>query len=258
VLIEDTARVADPALRATSLAYVRADRDGLIRDWNPAAERLFGWARDEVLGVALADTIVPAHMRSAHNAGFARRLAGDEGGTWAGTRVEVPARHRDGSELRVSMVVNALDGGFCAFISDRTDWHHAQQELQRSTTLVNAILEHTSAMISAKDLNGRYLFVNAQYARMFQVDGADLVGRHDSEVLPGALAAAVRVADEQVAESGSALTLSEEVPFGDEVRQYVVTRFPLVNPDGSIYGVCAIAIDDTARRRSEGPCSDPR
>jgi PAS domain S-box-containing protein len=31
----------------------------------------------------------------------------------------------------------------------------------------------------------------------------------------------------------------------------VVTRFPLADPDGSIYGVCAIAIDDSERRRSE-------
>jgi PAS domain S-box-containing protein len=43
------------------------DRAGLIQDWNPAAARLFGWSRDEVVGLALADTIVPPALRSGHN-----------------------------------------------------------------------------------------------------------------------------------------------------------------------------------------------
>ena len=238
------------ALRSTSLAFVEVDRAGRIRDWNPAAQRLFGWSRTEVLGRSLADVLIPAALRAAHCAAFARRLvAGDD--TWPGRRVEMPACHRDGSELRVSLIVDATADGFCAFISDETDWHRAQQELQRSTTLVNAILEHTSALISAKDLAGRYLFVNREYERVFEVAAADLVGRHDTEVLPDVVAAAGRPHDRQVVTSGEAITALEELPFGDEIRQYVVTRFPLTDPDGSIYGVCAVAIDDTARRRSE-------
>ncbi|MCO8275423.1 PAS domain-containing protein [Actinoplanes sp. TRM 88003] len=236
-------------LRATSLAYVEVDRRGLIREWNPAAQRLFGWTRDEMVGRPLADTLVPGTLRSTHSAAFARRLASDE--PWTGMRVEVPASHRDGAELRVTMVLDPLPDGFCAFLSDQTDWHQAQQELQRSTTLVNAILEHTSAMISAKDLDGCYLFVNGEYERVFQVDAAELVGHRDTDVLPEVVAASGRAHDRHVISTGEALTALEELPFGDQIRQYVVTRFPLIDPDGSIYGVCSIAIDDTARRRSE-------
>ncbi len=238
------------AVHGTSLAFVRVDRCGSVRDWNPAAEQLFGWTRDEVLGLALADTIVPARLRASHLAAFARRLV-------AGTdephraRMDVPAAHRDGSELRVTMVVDTLPDGFCAFVSDRTDEHHAHQELQRSTALVTAMLEHTSAMVSAKDLTGSFLFVNGEYERMFGVTAADLVGRPDTALLPPAVAAAGRVHDVRVAGSGQACTVLEELPSGDEIRQYVVTRFPLTEPDGTVYGVCAIAIDDTDRRRAE-------
>ncbi|MCY1142453.1 PAS domain S-box protein [Actinoplanes sp. Pm04-4] len=251
MLTADNSLVASPGdtLRVTSLAYVEVDRRGLIREWNPAAQRLFGWSRDEMVGRPLADTLVPGHLRSTHSAAFARRLASDE--PWQGMRAEVPARHRDGAELRVTMILDPLPDGFCAFLSDETAWHRAQQDLQRSTTLVNAILEHTSAMISAKDLDGCYLFVNAEYERVFQVDADELVGHRDTEVLPEVVAASGRAHDRHVISTGEALTALEELPFGDQIRQYVVTRFPLTDPDGSVYGVCSIAIDDTARRRSE-------
>ena len=236
------------------LAYVEVDRSGILRDWNPAAERMFGWSRDEVVGHRLTDVLVPERLRSSHAAAFARRLVDHEG--WPGTQVKVPACHRDGSERQVTLIVNALADGFCAFLSDETDHDRAREELERSTTLVNSILEHTSAMISAKDMDGRYLFVNAEYERVFQVTAADLVGHEDSEVLPGAVAAAGRRHDQQTLERGEAVTALEELPFADEIRQYVVTRFPLTDPDGSVYGVCSIGIDDTDRRRSEAALSE--
>lgn len=239
------------AVDSTSMAYVQVDRGGLIQDWNPAAERLFGWARDEVVGRPLADTIVPASLRSGHNAGFARRVAiGD--GPDMGHRFEVPAVHRDGSELNISMNLDSLgEAGFCAFISDQTEWHQARQDLQRSNQLINAILQHTTAVISAKDLNGRYLFVNGEYERVFHVSAGDMVGRGEEDVMPAAVAAGSRAHDVEVTETCDARTVLEQLPFGDEIREYVVTRVPLADPDGSVYGVCTIAIDDTARRRTE-------
>ncbi|GLW31700.1 PAS domain-containing protein [Actinoplanes regularis] len=239
------------AVDATTLAYVQVDRAGLIQDWNPAAERLFGWSRAEVLGRPLADTIVPAALRSAHNAGFARRLAiGDRPDM--SRRFELPAVHRDGSELTVSMTLDAIGAeGFCAFISDQTEWHQARQELQRSNTLISAILQHTSAVISAKDLDGRYLFVNGEYERVFQVSAADMVGRGEEDVMPAAIAAGSRAHDVEVADTATARTVLERLPFGDDIREYVVTRVPLTDPDGSVYAVCTIAIDDTERRRTE-------
>jgi PAS domain S-box-containing protein len=244
------AGLRDRAVDSSALAYVHIDRSGVIRDWNPAAERLFGWTRDEIIGRRLADTIIPAPLRSAHHAGFARRLVGgDSGGL--GHPIEVPAVHRDGSELRISMTVDALDDGFCAFITDQTDGHRAKQELQRSNTLIAAILQHTTAMISAKDLDGRYLFVNGEYERIFQVTAADMVGRAEADLVSASVAAVGRGHDREVIATGTAKTVLEEVPFGDEIRQYVVTRVPLTDPDGSVYGVCTIAIDDTQRRRSQ-------
>lgn len=245
------AGLRDRAVDACGLAFLQVDKAGVIRDWNPAAERLFGWARAEIIGRRLTDTVIPPALRSAHNAGFARRLVtGDSDGL--GHPVEVPALHRDGSELRISLTVDSLgDDGFCAFVTDQTRGHRAQQELQRSHTLISAILQHTTAMISAKDLDGRYLFVNGEYERVFRVTAADMVGRTEADLVAAPVAAVGRTHDREVVAGGTARTVLEEIPFGDEIRRYVVTRVPLTDPDGSVYGVCAIAVDDTVRQRSE-------
>ncbi|SDT81229.1 PAS domain-containing protein [Actinoplanes derwentensis] len=250
------AGLRERAVSATGLAYLQIDRSGVIRDWNPAAEQIFGWTRDEAVGQRLTDLIIPAALRSAHSAGFARYLVNGES-DMVGHPVEVPATHRNGSELRLSMTIDPLgEQGFFAFVTDRTDGHRAQLELQRSNTLINAILQHTTAIISAKDLDGNYLFVNGEYERVFQVTAVDMVGRSEADLLSAPAAAIGRTHDQDVAETGTAKTVLEEIPFGDEIRQYVVTRVPLTDPDGSVYGVCTIGIDDTGRRRSEATIAD--
>jgi PAS domain-containing protein len=60
-------------------AVVVADRAGRIIRWNPRAEQLFGWSRDEAVGKTLADTIVPPPLREAHRRGIERYLATGEG-----------------------------------------------------------------------------------------------------------------------------------------------------------------------------------
>ncbi|MDR6316242.1 PAS domain-containing protein [Actinoplanes couchii] len=250
------AALRERAVGSTGLAYLQIDRSGEIRDWNPAAQKIFGWTRDEAVGERLTELIIPPALRSAHSAGFARYLVSGES-DMLGCPVEVPGVHRDGSELRLSMTIDSLgEDGFFAFITDQTDGHRAQQELQRSNTLISAILQHTTAMISAKDLGGRYLFVNGEYERVFQVTAADMVGRTEADLLSAPVAALGRTHDQEVAETGTAKTVLEEIPFGDEIRQYVVTRVPLTDPDGSVYGVCTIGIDDTGRQRNEATIAD--
>ncbi|MSR54716.1 MAG: PAS domain S-box protein [Gemmataceae bacterium] len=50
-------------------AIIVMDQEGMIASWNPRAEATFGWSGAEVIGRSLADTIIPAHLRSAHQGG---------------------------------------------------------------------------------------------------------------------------------------------------------------------------------------------
>ena len=94
----------DPVLLRSLLAglpeaLVVTDTQGIIRDWNDAAERLFGHPRSEALGASL-DILMPERFKAAHDAGFARAVATGElrvGGRVMRTR----AMHKDGRKLYV-------------------------------------------------------------------------------------------------------------------------------------------------------------
>ncbi|MDP9431258.1 MAG: PAS domain S-box protein [Actinomycetota bacterium] len=240
-------------LDGTNDAFVRIDAEGVITDWNPAAERIFGWAAADVIGRALDETIVPPAMRKAHRRGLQHDRPTGESRV-LGKRLEMPAVRADGSELMVEMIISALDdpaGGYFAFLHDVTDRHRAQRELSDSKALFDAMFDNTAAVISIKDLEGRYVYVNRQAEVLFALPKDQVHGKRDAELLPHDVAEAIRANDLAVLDLGEAETILEQVPTSEGLRQYVSTKFPLRDTDGSAWGLCGIAIDDTARQRAE-------
>lgn len=108
------------------VAILELDLEGRIRLWNPGAERIFGWAREEVLG--LPNPTVGAH---AEEAGL-DRLAADGGVS----RVEARRLRKDGSEVDVEMssaVLRGDDGrpfGYIGVLADITDRLRVQEQLR--------------------------------------------------------------------------------------------------------------------------------
>jgi PAS domain S-box-containing protein len=115
-------------------AFVSIDEEGSITHWNPEAERTFGWAREEVLGRGLAETIIPEHSREVHHRGMRRFLETGKG-TVLGTRLELTALHRDGHEFPVEVTISAVrqDGSwsFNAFLHDISERKRAEDALRR-------------------------------------------------------------------------------------------------------------------------------
>jgi PAS domain S-box-containing protein len=87
---------------------VMVDRDGRIVDFNPAAERMFGRAKKDVLGQPFADAILPESMREPHRRGIAQLLA-SKGPAPPAERREFVGLHADGSELPVELTIVAAE-----------------------------------------------------------------------------------------------------------------------------------------------------
>jgi PAS domain S-box-containing protein len=117
-------------------AFVGMDHEGRVTEFNPAAERMFGYARADVLGRELASAIVPPSFQAAHRRGLARYLATGQG-VLLGGRVEVRARRADGTEFPVELTVTRAGPEdppvFNACIRDLTD--------QKSADAARASLE---------------------------------------------------------------------------------------------------------------------
>jgi PAS domain S-box-containing protein len=121
----DDPRQLHALLDALPDAFILADRGNVIRWWNPAAQRLFGFAREQAVGASL-DLLVPERLRGAHNNGFARAI--ETGHLRTGTRVlRTRSQHLDGRKLYVDFTFSLwLDAagaviGVCALARDATE-----------------------------------------------------------------------------------------------------------------------------------------
>jgi PAS domain S-box-containing protein len=126
-----TAAMMDTALDC----IIVMDHDGRIVEFNPAAERTFGYARADVVGRPLADAIVPPSRRAAHVAGLRHYLATGES-RFLGQRIEVVAMRAGGEEFPVELAITPIvnDGHpiFTAYLRDITERRRAEDELRRS------------------------------------------------------------------------------------------------------------------------------
>ena len=92
-------------VEAAGDAIIGADPEGKIVLWNPAAERIFGFAEREALGQTL-DLIIPDRFRARHWDGYRQVMR--TGQTKYGAEVlRVPARHKDGRPLSIAFTVAA-------------------------------------------------------------------------------------------------------------------------------------------------------
>lgn len=116
-------------------AIILMGANELIIDWNPQAERIFGWKRSEVLGVSLAETIIPSRYREAHRQGVQRFLATGEGPILC-KRVELSALHRSGREFPIELTILPLKVGdsyvFSGFLRDLTQRKEAEEAIQQA------------------------------------------------------------------------------------------------------------------------------
>ncbi|MGR3463502.1 ATP-binding protein [Limimaricola sp.] len=151
VLVETTRRMGS-IIGASLDAVICADHRGRITDFSPAAEEIFGWSREEILGQTLRDTIIPARFRDAHDRGMARFLSRREGKVVGGGRVELRAQRRCGAEFPVEMNLTSIEGPsgpvFISYLRDISDWKQSEARLIGARDAAKAANEAKSRFLS--------------------------------------------------------------------------------------------------------------
>jgi PAS domain S-box-containing protein len=127
----------------------------------------------------------------------------------------------------------------------------AFDDLQRSQGLLQAISDNSSAVIYAKNLEGRYLFVNRRYTDIFHIEFDRVIGKSDHDLFSKQDADRFRGMDQRVAQAGVALTEEESVPLDDGVHTYLSVKCPLRDDTGKVYAVFGISTDVTDRKRAD-------
>jgi PAS domain S-box-containing protein len=103
--------LARSLLAAASDAIIATDRDGVIRFWNPGAQRIFQYAEGEAVGQSL-DLIIPERLRARHWNGWRHFMETGQSRYGEGDMLAVPGMRKDGSRVSLEFTIVPLkDGG---------------------------------------------------------------------------------------------------------------------------------------------------
>ena len=161
---------------------ITMDSAGVVREFNPAAERTFGLRREEALGKELAELIIPRRMREQHRRGLARYLETGEG-SLLGQRIEIEALRGDGSEILVELAITPfrVDNAvfFNAYLRDITERRKTEDILRHHAEL----LDQTHDAIMVWDKQRGIQFWNRGAEEMYGWKAEETQGQSIHELL---------------------------------------------------------------------------
>lgn len=133
ILAESEERKA-AVLRSTLDSIITIDSNGIVLEFNRAAQETFGYSYAEAVGNALGDLIIPDRFRDAHRAGMGRYLSTGQAHV-LGKRLELPAMRRDGTEFPSELTITRsdIDGApaFIGVLRDITERKKADTEREQ-------------------------------------------------------------------------------------------------------------------------------
>ncbi len=193
----------DAMLRTSLDAILVVDRSGRFVEFNGAAEKIFGYSKEDAVGSCMTDLIFPSHLIAAHAAGMANYLKTGQQRFIGQGRVQLEARRRSGEVFPVELSIartNAPDGEiFVSFLRDISERVAAEDKLitalidaqagERAKTHFLAVMSHEmrtplNGLLGTLDLmNGTALSdKQAEYLAIMQTSGRLLL-HHVNDVL---------------------------------------------------------------------------
>ncbi|MCA9258252.1 MAG: PAS domain S-box protein [Planctomycetales bacterium] len=260
----DMTTLAGETLEAAPSALVLSDRRGRIAYFNAAAERLFGYAREEVCGQAV-ELLLPERYRDDHP-NKVQAFFFDPAPIVAGVSRGLRGRRRDGREFPIELTLSSVETGDCKFalatIRDVTDQKRADEELRQSHELLQnseaihrTLLDQSANLISLLSLDGRTLEINRTALEAVSLTDDDLVGTYfwsspwwsnSSEL------------QEQIRTSTAAAAQGEHVNFevtppetAGEDRTFDLSITPVLDDEGRPIFLIAEGRDITLHRQRE-------
>jgi len=227
-------------------AIISKDLDGIVTSWNRAAERMFGYTADEVIGQSIR-LIIPADRQAEEDMVLTHIRAGE-----AITHFQTIRQRKDGTLVPISLTVSPIHGddgrvvGASKIARDISELSQALLACQR----LAAIVDSSDDAVVSKDLNGVITSWNPAAERMFGYTAGEAIGRSIRMLIPSELQAEEDVVLAKVRGG-------EQVDHYETIRQrkdgthlsISLTVSPIRNERGEIVGASKIARNFTERAR---------
>lgn len=243
-VLEGRARVADLLEQANDAIFL-ISMEGRLLEANLRATELYGWAREDLLQLGVADLCAPeARSSDRHDVAEVLRLK---------QRVfEARHRRRDGTpfeaEISARVVSWGQTTGVLSVVRDISDRRAAEARARAAEERLRAFMENLPGLANIKDADSRYVYVNPAMAALLGRGVEALVGQRAEDGMQGPLVGHDRNLDEQVLAAGAPVTAVIETAGAE--RAFISTKFLLRLADGRP-AVGSVALDITPQRRAE-------
>ena len=174
-------------VQAACDAIVTTDSDGLIIDFNPAAERILGYGADHAQGRFLCDLIIPASVREKKHRSFTAFREGLSNADFA-DRFETTLCRADGSEFPAEVRSCLVDVGgekiIVTELRDLTERAEAEATERKLMQYLQQAVDAMPAAFSMSDPDGRIVVCNKPYSDAYGLSVKDLVGMTRDDLIP--------------------------------------------------------------------------
>jgi two-component system cell cycle sensor histidine kinase/response regulator CckA len=248
-LRESEARSRELFENANDIIYTH-DLAGNFTSLNRAGERITGYSREEAALMNVSDVIAPEYL------GLAREMISHKASANPSTVYEIDIISKAGRRVRLEVSTRLIyrEGkaiGVQGIARDLTERKHSEEALRESQAFFNNFMDNSPAVAFMKDADGRYVYVNKPFERLFGQKLTYLKGRKSFDWLPPIIAADTHEHDLKVLQTGKPEEVVETVPTEDgSPHHWLVFKFPTIDSAGNRF-VAGVGVDITARRRAE-------
>jgi PAS domain S-box-containing protein len=234
---------------ANDIIYTH-DLAGNFTSLNRSGERLTGYTREEAVTMNVADVIAPEYLT------LARQMIAHKASEKVSTVYEIDIITKAGRRVRLEVSTRLIlrDGkpiGVQGIGRDLTERKRSEEELRETQAFFNSFMDNSPAVAFMKDDDGRYVYVNKPFERLFGKKLSYLKGRKSFDWLPSPLAEETHQHDLKILRSGMPEEVVEAVPTEDgTIHHWLVFKFPTRDSSGNRF-VAGVGVDISERRRAE-------
>lgn len=238
----------DAIVQTSEDPIITKNLDGIITSWNPAAERLFGYKPEEMVGESVLK-LIPPSLHHEETAILRKLRAGEQI-----THFETTRLAKGGRELSVSLTISPLkdERGRVVGVSKMVRDITPQRRLNEVRLELAAIVESSDDAIVTKNLSGIITSWNRAAERIFGYSEEEIVGCSILTLIPPDLQSEEQTIIEKI-QSGQRIDHYETVRLtkNGERLDVSLTISPLKNSSGKIIGASKVLRNITERKRLE-------
>ena len=116
---------------------------------------------------------------------------------------------------------------------------------------MQAMLDHSPAVIYIKDTKNHFLFINQKFEQVYQISRENVIGKSPDDIFSSDIAEKMSLNDKNIIQQGNTFETEDVIPGKDTTHSYMSTKFPLLDNNGNIYAIGVISTDITQRKQQE-------